>query len=138
MQSAGWANPKEAVISAMKEYTSLGGKHIADSERGRVVDEIKAMLEKPTVIYERFRRIFNEYCQKVLNHEGIFFFYVNSNNNLDYEISLGLAGQTGAVSSQGDGTSYKKIVCALFDLSKVGPAHNLSRGRSGPVGRPSR
>ena len=53
----------------------------------------------------------------MLNHEGIFFFYVNSNNNLDYEISLGLAGQTGAVSSQGDGTSYKKIVCALFDLA---------------------
>lgn len=89
----------------------------SERERGRVVDEIKAMLEKPTVIYERFRRIFNEYCQKVLNHEGIFFFYVNSNNNLDYEISLGLAGQTGAASSQGDGTSYKKIVCALFDLA---------------------
>ena len=89
----------------------------SERERSRVVDEIKAMLKKPTVIYERFQRIFNEYCQKVLNHEGIFFFYVNSNNNLDYEISLGLAGQTGAVSSQGDGTSYKKIVCALFDLA---------------------
>lgn len=65
----------------------------AERDRGRVVDEIKAMLEKPTVIYERFARIFNEYCQKVLNHEGIFFFHINSNNNLDYKISLGLAGQ---------------------------------------------
>jgi len=89
----------------------------AQRDRGRVVDEIKAMLERPTLIYEKFRRIFNEYCQRVLNHEGIFFFYVNSNDNLDYKISLGLAGQAGIVSSQGDGTSYRKIVCALFDLA---------------------
>ncbi|MBP2536315.1 MULTISPECIES: DUF2326 domain-containing protein [Agrobacterium] len=89
----------------------------AERDRGRVVDEIKAMLEKPTVIYERFARIFNEYCQKVLSHEGIFFFHINSNNNLDYKISLGLAGQKGVASSQGEGTSYKKLICALFDLA---------------------
>lgn len=89
----------------------------AERDRGRVVDEIKAMLSKPTTIYERFARIFNEYCQKVLNHEGIFFFQVNSNNNLTYKISLGLAGQKGVASSQGEGTSYKKLICALFDLA---------------------
>lgn len=89
----------------------------AERERGRVVDEIKAMLSKPTTIYERFARIFNEYCQKVLNHEGIFFFQMNSNNNLTYKISLGLAGQKGVASSQGEGTSYKKLICALFDLA---------------------
>lgn len=89
----------------------------AERERGRVVDEIKAMLSKPTTIYERFARIFNEYCQKVLNHEGIFFFQINSSNNLDYKISLGLAGQKGVASSQGEGTSYKKIICALFDMA---------------------
>jgi uncharacterized protein YydD (DUF2326 family) len=89
----------------------------AERDRGRIVDEIKAMLEKPAAVYERFTRTFNEYCQKVLNHEGLFYFYVNSNNNLDYNISLGLAGQKGIASSQGDGTSYKKLVCALFDLA---------------------
>ncbi|MEN3930448.1 DUF2326 domain-containing protein [Microvirga sp. W0021] len=89
----------------------------AERDRGRVVDEIKAMLAKPTKIYERFTRIFNEYCQRVLNHDGIFYFRVNSNNNLDYEISLGLTGQKGVASSQGDGTSFKKLTCALFDLA---------------------
>jgi uncharacterized protein YydD (DUF2326 family) len=89
----------------------------AERDRGRVVDEIKAMLAKPTMIYERFARIFNEYCQKVLNHEGIFFFQMNSSNNLTYKISLGLAGQKGVASSQGEGTSYKKLICALFDLA---------------------
>ncbi|OKL58475.1 hypothetical protein UA08_06354 [Talaromyces atroroseus] len=37
---AGWANPKEAVISAMKEYQALGGKFIGDSKRGKVVDNL--------------------------------------------------------------------------------------------------
>jgi uncharacterized protein YydD (DUF2326 family) len=42
---------------------------------------------------------------------------VNSNGNFDYQIDLSLQGQTGVPSSQGEGTSYKKIVCALFDLA---------------------
>lgn len=86
-------------------------------ERGRVVDEIKTVVNRQSPVYSRFQHIFNEYCQKVLNHEGIFYFYVNSNNNLDYSISLSLRGQSGTPSSQSDGTSYKKLVCALFDLA---------------------
>jgi uncharacterized protein YydD (DUF2326 family) len=87
----------------------------SERERGRVVDEIKAMVERPTTIYENFHRIFNGYCQRVLSHEGIFYFFVNANGNFDYKIGLGLAGQTGKPSSQGEGTSYKKL--ALFDLA---------------------
>jgi len=89
----------------------------SERERGRVVDEIKAMVAKPTTIYESFRRVFNGYCQRVLSHEGIFYFYVNTNGNFDYTIGLGLPGQAGKTSSQGEGTSYKKLVCALFDLA---------------------
>lgn len=101
----------EAVVETARQVRE------AERDRGRVVDEIKDMLSKPTVIYKRFTRIFNDYCQKVLNHEGLFFFQVNSNNNLDYKISLGLVGQKGVASSQGEGTSYKKLICALFDLA---------------------
>ncbi|VUC32831.1 unnamed protein product [Clonostachys rosea] len=39
-KSGGWANPREAVISAMEEYRSLGGKLIDDAQKGRVVDNI--------------------------------------------------------------------------------------------------
>lgn len=89
----------------------------AERDRGRVVDEIKAMISKPSVVYERFQKIFNEYCQRVMDHEGIFYFRINNSDNLDYKVGLGLAGQKGKHSSQGDGTSYKKLVCALFDLA---------------------
>ncbi len=88
-----------------------------ERDRGRVVDEIKAMVAQPTAIFKKFSKTFNEYCQRVLHQEGIFYFHVNSSNNLDYTISLGLAGKKGELSSQSEGTSYKKLVCALFDLA---------------------
>jgi uncharacterized protein YydD (DUF2326 family) len=89
----------------------------ADRDRGRVIDEMKTMVIKPTVIYERFSSTFNNYCQRVLNHDGIFFFKINNNNNFDYSIGLSLPGQAGTPSSQSEGTSYKKLICALFDLA---------------------
>jgi uncharacterized protein YydD (DUF2326 family) len=62
----------------------------AERDRGRVVDEIKTMVSRPTPIVERFSTIFNSYCQRVLNHDGIFFFKVNTSNNFDYQIGLQL------------------------------------------------
>jgi uncharacterized protein YydD (DUF2326 family) len=89
----------------------------AERERGRVVDEIKAMISRPSVVYERFSAIFDNYCQRVLNHDGLFFFKVNTSSNFDYSIGLSLPGQSGIPSSQSEGTSYKKLICALFDLA---------------------
>jgi uncharacterized protein YydD (DUF2326 family) len=89
----------------------------SDRERGRTVDDIKAMVSKPSPVFKKFTRIFNDYCRRVLNQDGMFCFYVNANNNFDYKIGLSLTGQTNKPSSQGEGTSYKKLVCALFDLA---------------------
>jgi uncharacterized protein YydD (DUF2326 family) len=89
----------------------------AERDRGRVVDEIKAMVARPSPVFERFTATFNSYCLRVLNHEGMFYFRVNSNDNFDYSIGLSLPGKTGVVSSQSEGTSYKKLICALFDLA---------------------
>lgn len=88
-----------------------------ERDRGRVVDEMKVMVAKQTTVAEKFRAIFNRYCQQVLDHNGVFYFRLNSSNNLDYEIGLEEKGQIGKTSSQGDGTSYKKLICALFDLA---------------------
>jgi uncharacterized protein YydD (DUF2326 family) len=71
----------------------------AARDRGRVIDEIKTMVARPSPIFERFRVVFNSYCQKILNHEGIFFFRVNASNNFDYQMGLSLTGQSAATSS---------------------------------------
>lgn len=89
----------------------------AERDRGRVVDEMKALIARPTPIFERFSAIFNGYCQRVLNHDGIFYFRVNASGNFDYHIGLSLPQQTSDTSSLSEGTSYKKLICALFDLA---------------------
>jgi uncharacterized protein YydD (DUF2326 family) len=38
-------------------------------------------------------------------------------NNFDYQIGLQIVGQAAATSSLSEGTSYKKLLCALFDLA---------------------
>lgn len=89
----------------------------AERDRGRIVDEIKAMVSRPTPVFKKFAEVFNSYCQRVLNHDGIFFFSVNSSNNFDYQIGLAIVGQAAVTSSLSEGTSYKKLLCALFDLA---------------------
>lgn len=89
----------------------------AERDRGRVVDEIKTMVLRPSTLFERFTATFNSYCLRVLNYEGMFYFRVNSNDNFDYTIGLSLPGKAGIASSQSEGTSYKKLICALFDLA---------------------
>jgi uncharacterized protein YydD (DUF2326 family) len=89
----------------------------AERDRGRVVDEIKALVARPSTVFERFTATFNSYCLRVLNHEGLFYFKVNASDNFDYSIGLSLPGKAGVASSQSEGTSYKKLICALFDLA---------------------
>jgi len=86
-------------------------------ERERVVDETKAMVERGTALYSRFTTTFSSYCMRVLQHDGVFNLRVNNSGNLDHNIALSLQGDIGTISSQSEGTSYKKMLCALFDLA---------------------
>lgn len=88
-------------------------------ERDSLADEVGAMIEASTPQLEKFQRYFDQYCQTVLGLEGIFTLTANKYGNLEYEIGLGLDDKKGVTSSQGDGTSYRKITCALFDLALI-------------------
>lgn len=49
-----------------------------ERDRGRIVDEMKVMVAKQTIVAEKFRAIFNRYCQQVLDHNGVFYFRLNT------------------------------------------------------------
>jgi uncharacterized protein YydD (DUF2326 family) len=86
--------------------------------RGEVVDEIKAMLLADTPLRRGFAQCFDAFCQRILQHEGLFFFQQNASGNVEYQIQLTIpAGSARAPSSLDRGTSYKKLLCALFDLA---------------------
>ena len=85
--------------------------------RGQVIDEIKTMIDRDSPVRARFAGLFNQYCKRVLDHDGVFFFKQNNRGNVDYEITLELIGQKGKSSSLDKGNTYKKLLCALFDLA---------------------
>jgi len=101
------------------ELVAVAARELREVERnrGRVADELKAMVERPNPLFERFRDTFNAYCKRVLNHDGIVYFRINKQNNFDYEIGLSLPGSSTAASNLSDGTSYQKLICVLFDLA---------------------
>lgn len=86
-------------------------------QRDAMVDAINAMVESSSDRLQRFQALFDKYCRAVLSLEGIFSFKVNTYGNLEYRIGLGLDGRKGETSAQGDGTSYRKLLCGLFDLA---------------------
>jgi uncharacterized protein YydD (DUF2326 family) len=64
-------------------------------------------------------REFHALVKQVLNLKGSFYPVVNTSGNIDFKIDVELFGQEGQATSQGEGTSYKKLLCALFDIAML-------------------
>lgn len=86
-------------------------------ERDELIEQINEMLAATNERLTHFQASFDGFCRAVLGLEGIFSFRMNDHGNLEYRIGLGLDGKRGETSAQGDGTSYRKLLCALFDLA---------------------
>lgn len=101
------------------EQLSQASRSLRDKKRERdaLVDKINEMVNASTDLLTQFQKSFDTYCRAILGLEGIFSFRVNDHGNLEYRIGLGLDGRRGETSAQGDGTSYRKLLCALFDLA---------------------
>lgn len=109
---------KELEVEALQELVNTRSElRRARRTRDAVVDDIRSMVQQSTDLVREFQRTFNDYCVRVLDKDGIFSFAVNEAGNLTYEIGLGFANRGGRKSAQGEGTSYRKLVCALFDLA---------------------
>lgn len=118
---------KMAELEVLKSLSQIR-KDLRSAKRDRdaLIDTIRTMIEESTDFVGDFQKTFNDYCKRVLGKEGIFSFSVNEAGNLTYEIGLGLADRVGHKSAQGEGTSYRKLVCALFDLALL-RCHSGSR-----------
>jgi uncharacterized protein YydD (DUF2326 family) len=53
----------------------------------------------------------------VLDLTGEFYLVINQNGNVEFKVETKLPGSRSGASSQSEGTSYKKVLCALFDLA---------------------
>lgn len=79
---------------------------------------IKSEIDVSNDMYLRIRDCFSEYVKEILGKPGLLSIYANSNGNVEFnsEISEIYKNET-ITTSEGDGHTYKKILCACFDLS---------------------
>lgn len=84
--------------------------------RSEITDEIGEQIKNGSIPQNKISKYFNEYCNRVLDHDALF--YIKQNTNGNVEFTLDLKDRVSAKASmQSEGKSYKQLLCALFDLS---------------------
>jgi uncharacterized protein YydD (DUF2326 family) len=85
--------------------------------RQELVNQITTDVESPGSTSKRVSVEFHNLVRRVLNLDGEFYVTLNRSDNLEFKIDTKLNTKNAPVSSQSEGTSYKKLLCALFDIA---------------------
>lgn len=88
-----------------------------DVERQELINQITTDVESPGSTSKRVSVEFHNLVRRVLGLDGEFYVTLNRSSNLDFKIDTKLNVKNAPVSSQSEGTTYKKLLCALFDLA---------------------
>lgn len=86
-------------------------------ERQEVINQITTDVESPGSTSKQISVEFHNLVRRVLDLDGQFYVTLNKSSNLEFKIDTKLPTKNAPVSSQSEGTSYKKLLCALFDLA---------------------
>ncbi|WP_099336441.1 DUF2326 domain-containing protein [Clostridium cadaveris] len=76
---------------------------------------IRTQVEKSNKYYEMIREFFNDYVTEILGKTGLLSIKPNKSGNIEF--SSEIYNENNTRTSQGKGHSYKKILCACFDLA---------------------
>lgn len=88
---------------------------IERARREQTISEIEASLARDNPIRRRVTTNFGRYVKEVLGIEGKFFISQNRQGNVEFEITT--QDTSGNETSQGEGKTYKQLLCALLDLA---------------------
>src|ERR1035437_2386745 len=86
-------------------------------ERAKVIAEIEAEVAAGTEIQSKINNEFARMVNKVLSLSGRVYLRTNQNGNIEPEQTSDPYNVEAGQSSQGDGTTYKRLLCILFDLA---------------------
>jgi uncharacterized protein YydD (DUF2326 family) len=88
-------------------------------QRKKVIQDATTAIAQGSPTCTSIAKEFHALVKQVLNLKGSFYPFINANGNIDFKIDVELLDQEGLASSQGEGTSYKKLLCALFDIAML-------------------
>ena len=96
------------------------------NEQKELIDKIDDLRKQGNPTYSAIRLSFNKIIKEVLNLPALLSTRLNDEGNLEFEANIVKDEETGLITSQGKGTSYKKFLCAAFDLAVLETYHNKS------------
>ena len=85
------------------------------NKRDEYVTKISLSLEMGSIVKTTVTQLFHRFVKQVLNINGNFSVSRNKSGNLEFEIKT--TDTTEKDTSQSEGHTYKKLLCALFDLA---------------------
>lgn len=103
----------EKILNLQKEKTDL--KKLHDSIEIKMQENVLHVNQSTDSLFSQIRIYFNEIINKVLDREGSLNVYLNGEGNLEFNATY--RDKSGADTSEGDGHSYKKLLCFAFDLA---------------------
>lgn len=86
-------------------------------QREKIIDKIVEMIKKSNGIYETIRENFNEVIKSIFGIPAILSIKINKEGNLEFKANFVKDEKDLIATSEDKGTTYRKILCAAFDLS---------------------
>jgi uncharacterized protein YydD (DUF2326 family) len=82
-----------------------------------VEEEIQLASGDDNSHFGRLRHYFDEIIHEVVGHHALIAITMNSKGGLDFTAEF--IGESGSATSEGQGTSYRKLLCLAFDLAML-------------------
>ena len=87
------------------------------AERTALVEQIDSQVSQGTPIHEKISSEFSRMVRRVLSLTGRVFLEMNKSGNIDPRHTADPPKTDAGASSQSEGTTYKRLLCILFDLA---------------------
>lgn len=117
-------NEKTQLINLKKELENLNHsdqiqKKIDElvDQRDVLINKVREMIKKGNEIHESIRENFNEIIKSIFGIPAILSIRINKDGNLEFKANFVKDEENLIATSEDKGNTYRKILCATFDLS---------------------
>lgn len=96
-------------------------KEIQDKtkERAEIVEQVETLILSDNEFLGVFRTTYSSYVESIIELQALLSVNVNKQGNLDFDIITLSSKNSEVITLEGEGASYKKILCACFDMSML-------------------
>lgn len=99
------------VKKIQKEINALNERLTIETEK------LSTQIDESTLIYKSIRNDFHEYVNYILEKNAMISIVINTNGNVEFDASF--YNTLNEETAQGLGHTYRKLLCACFDLAVI-------------------